>query len=294
MALPSSLGYKTQAADTNIEIELLLVQRWRDFELEKKAELITGLTRGCRQLSLMGIHQQYPNATLTSIRIEYVRRRLGEKYANLMTHWPSIGVEMMIGNPLTLALDMAEILEKLGITYLVGGSVASSLLGEPRATLDLDLVADLRLEQVPDFLATVKPRFYVSAEAVLEAINNESSFNLIDLETTEKIDIFILKNQPHCQQEMRRRQRLFISSNHEQFLYFPTPEDVIIQKLVWYRFGFSQSDRQWRDILGVLKVQSDKLDLSYLQYWALELELSDLLARSFVAAGYSSTRVKQG
>jgi hypothetical protein len=195
---------------------------------------------------------------------------------------------MTIGNPLTLALDMAQRLEKLGITYLVGGSVASSLLGEPRATLDLDLVVDLRLSQVPDFLSTVKPRFYVSAEAVLEAIRNESSFNLIDLETTEKIDIFILKNQPYCQQEMSRRQHLLISANPEQFLYFPTAEDVIIQKLVWYRLGASQSDRQWRDVLGVLKVQFGKLDLSYLHYWALELELSDLLARSLIEAGYSS------
>lgn len=288
MPLTLSLGYKTQAADTSLEIDLLLVQRWRKFKLEQKAELITGLNRGCRQLSLMGIHQQYPNAIPILIKFEYVRRRLGEKYANLMTHWPSLGVEIMIGNPLTLALDMAQILEKLGIPYLVGGSVASSLLGEPRATLDLDLVVDLRLEQVPDFLVTVESRFYVSAEAVLEAVNNESSFNLIDLETTEKIDVFILKNQPYCQQEMRRRQRLVISSDPEKFLYFPTPEDIIIQKLVWYRLGFSQSDRQWRDILGVLKVQFGKLDLGYLQYWALELELSELLGRSLIEAGYSS------
>jgi hypothetical protein len=86
---------------------------------------------------------------------------------------------------------------------------------------------------------------------------------------------------------MQRKQRLMITANPEQFLFFPTPEDIIIQKLVWYRLGFSQSDRQWRDILGVLKVQFDKLDLGYLQYWALELELSDLLTRSLMEAGYS-------
>ncbi|MGH2413746.1 MAG: hypothetical protein ACRDEA_08650, partial [Microcystaceae cyanobacterium] len=206
----------------------------------------------------------------------------------LIAYWSSNGGEMTIGNPLMLALDIAEKLERLGINYLVGGSVASSLLGEPRATLDLDLVVDLRLQQVPDFLAIVESRFYVSEKAVLEAINHESSFNLIDLETTEKIDIFILKNQPYCQEEMRRRQRLVISSDPEQFLYFSTAEDLIIQKLVWYRLEFSQSDRQWRDILGVLKVQFGKLDLSYLQYWALELELSDLLARSLIEADYSS------
>ena len=286
MLSTSLLGYKTQATDTSIEIELLLVQRWREFALEKKAELITGLNQGCRQLSLIGIKQQYPNATPILIKLEYVKRHLGEKYVNLMANESNIGTEIMIGNPLTLALEMAEILETLEIPYLVGGSVASSLLGEPRATLDLDLVADLRLEQVSDFLTTVTARFYVSEEAVLEAINHESFFNLIDLETTEKIDIFILKNEPHCQQEMRQRQRLAIASNPEQFLYFPTAEDIIIQKLVWYRLGFSQSDRQWRDILGVLKVQVGKLDLNYLRDWALTLELSELLTRSLIESGY--------
>jgi hypothetical protein len=281
------LGYKTQATDTSIEIELLLVQRWRQFTLTQKAEIITGLNKGCRQLSLIGIKQQYPHTTPDFIRKEYIRRHLGEEYANLMTHYSTLKTEIMIGNPLILALEMAEILDNLGIAYLVGGSVASSLLGEPRATLDLDLIADLRLEQVPDFLEKVTSRFYVSEQAVLEAIDNESSFNLIDLETTEKVDIFILKNNPHCQQDMQRKQRLMITANPEQFLYFPTAEDIIIQKLVWYRLGFSQSDRQWRDILGVLKVQFDKLDLSYLQYWALELELSDLLTRSLMEAGYS-------
>lgn len=288
MSFSPLLGYKTQATDTSPEIDQLLVQRWRDFNIEQKVELITGLTKGCRQFSLLGIHQQYPHATHTWISHEYVRRHLGEEYVKLIAHRSNISVEVMIGNPLTLALDIAKVLENLGIAYLVGGSVASSLLGEPRATLDLDLVADLKLPQVPSFLATVEPRFYVSREAVLEAINHESSFNLIDLETTEKIDIFILKDQAHCQQEMKRRQRLVISSNPEQFLYFPTAEDIIIQKLVWYRLGFSQSDRQWRDVLGVIKVQSGQLDLSYLQYWASELKLSDLLARSLLEAGYPS------
>ena len=139
----SLLKYKTQAKDTSLEIDLLLVQRWRELRLEQKVELITGLNEGCRQLSLTGIHQQFSHADPTLIRWEYVRRRLVQEYANLMNQRANIRVEIMIGNPLTLALAMAEILEKLEISYLVGGSVASSLLGEPRATLDLAIVATL-------------------------------------------------------------------------------------------------------------------------------------------------------
>jgi hypothetical protein len=270
--------YKTQAEDTSIEIDLLLVQRWRELTLEKRAVLLEGLNYGCRQLALLGIQQQYHHPHL--IRQEYIRRRLGENYANLVTSG-----EVVLGNPLELALDIAVILEKLGISYLVGGSVASSFLGEPRATLDLDLVADINLEQVPEFFAILESRFYVNLEAIIEAINNQSSFNLIDLETTEKIDIFILKKQPHCLEEMNRRQKLRILSNPERFLYFPTPEDLIIQKLIWYRLGRNQSDRQWRDILGVLKVQADRLDLNYLNHWAQEKELTELLSQALSEAG---------
>jgi hypothetical protein len=100
--------------------------------------------------------------------------------------------------PLTEALDVtfevARIFESLGVDYLVGGSMASSLHGVPRATLDVDLVADLQPEHVRPLISALEPRFYVSHEAVREAVVHRSSFNIIEQQRVFKVDVFVLKN----------------------------------------------------------------------------------------------------
>ena len=276
-------AYQAQSPDTSIEADLFLFQKWREFPLWKKAELTTGVTKGCYKLCLAGIRHQYPQATPAQKRWEYVRRRLGREWADLVD---KLGVdgELMIGDPITLAIQVAEIFDRLEIPYLVGGSVASSLLGEPRATLDVDMVADLTREKVPAFVTAVESQFYVSEQAVIDAMLYQSSFNLIHFETTEKVDIFLLSDQLLSQSKMSRRQRIPVTENADEFLYLPTPEDIILQKLICYRLGMSQSDRQWRDVLGVLKIQGEKLDFEYLDQWSETLKLTDMLAQALQEA----------
>ena len=194
----------------------------------------------------------------------------------------------MIGNPIELALLIAEILEGLQIPYFVGGSVASSLWGESRATLDVDLVGDLKITQVDSFISQVESVFYVSEKAIREAIESESFFNLIHFDTNEKIDIFILNKNPLVQAEMERRSLQQVEENGRS-LYLATAEDIIIQKLIWYRAGNYLSDRQWRDILGVLKTQSVQLDFNYLNYWCEVENLSDLLQKALLESGLKYT-----
>jgi hypothetical protein len=162
--------------------------------------------------------------------------------------------------------------------------VASSLWGESRATLDVDIVVDLDAERVSALLEAVQPQVYVSEEAVKQAIAHQSSFNLIHFDTNEKVDIFILSPQPLAQQEMQRRQLQPVDKGG-RFLYLPTPEDIILQKLRWYHLGNQISERQWRDVLGVLKTQGEGLDFSYLRRWAETEKLSDLLAKALTEAG---------
>ncbi len=286
-AIPAAIvkpGYKPQSDDTSIDADVLQMKQWRRFPIWKKAQSVSNWTQGCCRLCLAGIKQQYPTYTPTQRRREFVRRRLGEEWVDLSS---SLGIqgEIMIGDPIALALQVAEIFTRLDIPYLVGGSVASSLLGEPRATLDLDVVADLKISQVDAFIAAVEADFYVSADAVIEAISYQSSFNLIHLETNEKVDIFILKPQPLSQSEMERRQRQIVTENPPQYLYLPTPEDIILQKLIWYQLGGRQSERQWRDLLGVLKVQGETLNFQYLWHWAEPLSLSELLGQAVIEAG---------
>jgi len=108
---------------------------------------------------------------------------------------------------------------------------------------------------------------------------------LIDNDSLGKVDVFILKDNPFPQIEFQRRRSQLVRQNPDQMLVLPTPEDIILQKLVWYRMTKNESQRQWRDVLGVMKLQGDRLDFEYLQKWAKELSLSDLLETACTESG---------
>lgn len=177
-----------------------------------------------------------------------------------------------------------QALEALGVPYLVGGSLASSYHGTPRSTQDVDLVADLRPEHVSAFVARLADRYYVDAERVAQAVRSRSSFNVIYLETMFKVDVFVLKDKPLEQEEMRRRKRIDLGDGEP--IAIATAEDTILQKLLWFRLGGEASERQWRDLLGILKVRRGNLDLDYLERWAERLELTELLGRARSEAGH--------
>ena len=183
----------------------------------------------------------------------------------------------MISEPLCVALQMAEIFENLDIPYLVGGSIASSIYGEPRATQDIDMVAELKSHHIQTLIASTKNAFYIEEEDVIHAVSRDSSFNVIHLETMIKVDIFVLGSEAIDREEMRRRRPQTIADTQ---LIVATPEDIVLQKLIWFRRGGEVSDRQWRDVSGVLKVQGDRLDWEYLKRWAESLNLSELLQRA--------------
>ena len=183
----------------------------------------------------------------------------------------------MISEPIRVALQIAEILEQLSIQYLIGGSIASSIYGEPRATQDIDLVAALQDHHIKPFVEITKTAFYIEEADVRQAITQCRSFNVVHLETMIKVDIFVLGSNALDHEEMRRRQQQKISGSQ---LIVATPEDVILQKLIWFQKGGRVSDRQWRDVLGVLKVQAERLDWDYLSRWAKVLDFPDLLQQA--------------
>lgn len=179
-----------------------------------------------------------------------------------------------------LLLMVTEILESLDIPYLIGGSVASMFHGVVRTTADVDIVADLRVEQIEPFVDRVPKDFYFDSEVILEAIRHRSSFNLVHYDSTLKIDVFIPKERPFSQSQLKRRIKGRLMRNIDRKVFFASPEDTILAKLEWYEMGHHVSDRQWRDIIGVLKVQGDTLDFRYLRHWAAELKVSDLLEKA--------------
>lgn len=187
----------------------------------------------------------------------------------------------MQGEATRITLLVTQTLERLGIPYAIGGSLASSVHGVMRSTLDVDIVADMRLEHIQPLVAALSREFYADDEMMRDAIERRSSFNLIHYETAFKVDIFIRKSRAFDQMQLERRQPSVIATDPEQSVYVTSPEDVILSKLEWYRMGGEVSDRQWRDILGVLKTRAGELDLDYLRRWARELNVADLLERAW-------------
>ena len=168
-------------------------------------------------------------------------------------------------SPVEIVARVAQVLDALGVPYVVGGSLASSAHGVARTTNDVDLVADLRPEHAAALVEQLGPEFYIEPSTVLDAIRRGASFNVVHYDTAFKVDIFVAGAGvfEHC--ELARREPGEFEGVR---LYFASPEDILPAKLRWYRDGGEVSDRQWQDILGVVRTQGDDLDRDYLQEWA--------------------------
>ncbi len=190
----------------------------------------------------------------------------------------------MQNEPVEVTFKVTDVFERLSIPYLIGGSLASTLYGMVRTTQDSDIVAEMRLEHLQPFVSALQDEFYLDVEMIAESIQRNSSFNIIHRETMFKVDVFIPRSRPFLQSQLARAQRQTFMFEAEVSVKFASPEDTILSKLEWYRMGGEVSDRQWRDILGVLKTQQDELDRAYLRKWAVELKVVDLLDRALKEA----------
>lgn len=174
---------------------------------------------------------------------------------------------------------------RLGVAFYLGGSLASSAYGHGRATQDADLVADIRAEHVASLVAALTGPYYISEPMIRSAIERRACFNLIHLATMFKVDVFVTKNRPFDQSVMERAVATTLPLPEPLELPIASAEDIVLAKLEWYRKGDEISERQWLDILGILKVRADQLDLDYLWHWSREINVDDLLLRVLADAG---------
>jgi hypothetical protein len=186
---------------------------------------------------------------------------------------------------LSALIPIIDAFESLSVPCSLAGSVASSAHGIARATLDVDIVADLRAHHVEPRVAALACDYYVDRDAAADAVRRRAMFNVVHLATMLKVDIYLLGARPFDRESFGRRGRIALEDREGARQYaLDTPEDTVLHKLEGYRAGGEVSDRQWGDVIGVLRVQGPWLELDYLRRWAAELGVQDLLERAFRAA----------
>jgi len=180
---------------------------------------------------------------------------------------------------LAVALQVTDALDECGIRYSIGGSLASSFSGEPRASIDVDIVVDLTADGVDAFVTALGGGFYADADSLRRAARDHSTVNLIHHASGVKVDLFVAGSLLE-EKQLGRRRRAQVGWAPDRLVYMHSPEDILLQKLEWFRRGGEVSDRQWRDVLAILIVQGERLDQAYVRSVATESGLVDLLERA--------------
>jgi hypothetical protein len=284
---------KPLALDTPLHVE----QRWIAGLRAKGAlwrlQRLVGMTHFCWHAAYDALQRARPEATPMERETWLLQERYGPAMVQrIMALCPIQGldreVKMASQSELWDALlPIVEALVALDVPYYVGGSIASSITGVARATLDADLVAALRPEHAEPLTTLLLPYYYMDAEMIQSAVRHYSNFNVIHLATMFKVDIFVPQDTPFARENMRRRIALEIPEI-ARTLYICAPEDIVLHKLLWYVAGSGVSDRQWYDLQGVLRLQAHDLDLAYLRHWAGVLGIGGLLQWALDEAGLSS------
>ena len=184
-----------------------------------------------------------------------------------------------------VTIEVARALDQCGVEYSVGGSLASGFSGEPRFTLDVDIVVALTLGHVPPLVARLGRGFYADPDAMARAVRTHSSVNLIHLATNIKVDLFVVEEDGPQAMQLRRHRPRQLTDDPASVVYFHSHEDILLQKLRWFRAGGEVSVRQWRDVLSIVKVRGAGLDRAYLDQQARALGVNDLLDRLLAAGG---------
>ena len=178
---------------------------------------------------------------------------------------------------LKIIRKLTDLLDQLNIVYAIGGSIASSVYGVVRFTEDADITVSPFPSVADELYEMLKDDFYISRQAMYQALESRGSFNVIHFETSFKIDIFVQRDDDFEKQLLARSRKISLGDLPDKALSFMSPEDIILLKLKWYSQGSRASERQWSDILGILAVQTERLDLKYLAQWAAKLGLNELL-----------------
>jgi hypothetical protein len=275
-------GYRAQSVDCSIESDLLQFELLRRWTPTKRLMQAASLMRSARQLSLNVHRQRFP--VLSNLELA---QKLAQAW--LQEYCPSeyilTGTEMTwIQDSIQLSVQLHALFCEHNIDYYVTGGVAAVAYGEPRTTQDLDVVIAVEKSDLSRVARIFEAAgFYVSGLEDIIA-NRMSSFQVTHMETISRADLMVASPTEYSRIQFDRRQTIPISTDRE--VYFASPEDVIINKLLWGKD--SRSEKQWRDVLSIMKTQRESLDYLYLSEWASKLGIITNYLQATVEAGVSN------
>jgi len=265
-------------SDTSPEAQRVLDAILRAMPVGRKWAQVNDVYRLCRSLHAAGVRSRQPGATPGQILDDWVATHHGSIPISL-NFLKGAGVSQPHDFRQTIR-QVVDVLDRFGIDYALGGSLASSLHGVSRSTVDADLSVEPFPGREEEFSRSFGPGYYISPDAVRQAVRDRGSFNIIETTTGNKVDVFIRKDRPFERSVMRRRWAFTPEEPDALPIYVVSAEDIILLKLEWYRLGNEVSERQWLDVQGVLRTQAGRLDEGYLDRWAADLGLVDLLEKA--------------
>jgi hypothetical protein len=283
---------KPLALDTPLHVEQRWIAGLRARGALWRLQRLVSMTHFCWHAAYDAFQRARPEATPMEREAWLLQERYGPamtQHIMALDHIQGLDREVKMTSQSELwdaLIPVVEALVALNVQYYVGGSIASSVAGVARATLDADLVTTLRLEHAEPLAALLLPHYYVDAEMIQSAVKRYSSFNVIHQATMFKVDIFVPQDTPFTRENMHRRIALEVPEIGRT-LYICAPEDTVLHKLLWYAAGSGVADRQWYDLQGVLRLQAHGLDLAYLRHWGAVLGVGALLQRALDEAGLS-------
>jgi hypothetical protein len=263
-------------SDTSPEIAAMLVDIYRRMPPDQKWQQLRQMYRRARAFHATGVRLLNPHATDEDILAAWIRDQLHLPFEGLSPA-RATGANMTGTNDLQSVID---VFRRLGIAYALGGSMASSIYGESRHTNDADVAVEPFDGKEEALVAALGPNFYVALPSVREAVARRSSFNILNTASGFKMDVFVRKDRPFEASALARRIPMEFSDAPGRPVDVLSAEDVVLFKLEWYRLGGEVSDRQWKDIVSVLRIRGAQIDQAYLDRWAGDLGVADLLARA--------------
>ncbi|MDQ2888313.1 MAG: hypothetical protein M3Y39_19795 [Chloroflexota bacterium] len=275
---------RTQSTDTSPEAERVLIGLIRKASVAKRFKSVQSLTTFAATLNLQNIKQQHPDASKEEVGTLFVADHHSHTLADRLHLATQHKTTEMSLDLLNAIVPMVEFFTGSEIAYYMQGTVANSLYGLQRAAFDVHFVADLCIEHIDALLKQLASVYAIDEQMIREAIGTRTAFDMIHIASLVKVRVSLMQNNDYQQAILQRLQKHVLLEDGFT-VDVASPEDVILTQLMEYRANREVADDQWNEILGVLKVQADNLDFAYLNHWASELSLSDLLKRGYADAG---------